>query len=358
MSLGNGYAFVAAYTGGVKIVDVRQPATPVLVGGLPGSSPTGFVPRDVQFAGQFAIFAEQLFANAVAPIVDVSDPANPRFRDVIDFGQDYAGTGIAVSGPYVYWTGQSFFVGSENGTTGSTKLFIGQYLAHEDRGGVAPTVSITAPAEGAEAIVGTKVTARAAAADDVGVASVTFYVNGQAAFVDTSEPFEYAFIAPSTPGTLILGATAIDLGNNTGTADDVAISIVPDPLTTVVGRVVDAQGQPIEGVTVSVLSHVSQTLADGTFAIPGVPTLKPFVIVSAALVRGGETILGASAPAPPVRNGLTDVGDITATVTTFETSLGERVTTVPTLVPLPFHVPDCGRHPSQRHHQRRISLDR
>ena len=48
-------------------------------------------------------------------------PTAPRFRGVLDFGQDYAGTGIAVSGPYVYWTGQSFFVGSENGVSGSTR---------------------------------------------------------------------------------------------------------------------------------------------------------------------------------------------------------------------------------------------
>jgi hypothetical protein len=345
VSLGNGHAFVAAYTGGAQIVDVRQPAAPVVVGGLPGSAifpppPDALVPRDVQFAGQFAIFAEQLFGPAIAPIVDVSDPKTPRFRAFVNFVQDYAGTGIAVSGPFVYWTGQSFVVGAENGTNGQTKLFIGQYLALEDRGGVPPTVSITTPADGAEQIAGTKLVARATAADDVGVASVTFYVNGQPAFLDTSEPFEYSFIAPSTPGTLILGATAVDLGNNTATANNVAVSVVPDPLTTVIGRVLDAAGQPIEGVTVSVLSHVSQTAADGTFAITGVPTLKPFVIVSAVLVRGGETILGASAPATPVRSGNTDVGDITATATTFETSLGERVSTFN--VPLPFDFPIAG----------------
>src|SRR5262249_2003809 len=150
--------------------DVRQANAPKVVGQLSGNPPFGFVPRDVQFAGQFAIFAEQVFANAIAPIVDVSDPANPIFRAFVDFGQDYAGTGIAVSGPYVYWTGQSFFVGNENGTTGTTKLFIGQYLALEDRNGVPPTVSITSPAAGASVIEGTKVTVKANASDDVAVA--------------------------------------------------------------------------------------------------------------------------------------------------------------------------------------------
>ena len=188
VSLGKGYAFVADYTGGVRVVDVRQPAAPLVVGQLSPNPPVGFVPRDVQFAGQFAIFAEQVFANAIAPIVDVSDPTRPVFRGLIDFGQDYAGTGIAVSGPYVYWTGQSFFVGNENGTDGNTRLFIGQYLALEDRNGIPPTVSITSPVNGASVIESTKVTVHANASDDVAVTSVTFMVNGQVAFVDTSEP--------------------------------------------------------------------------------------------------------------------------------------------------------------------------
>lgn len=343
VSLGKGYAYVAAYTGGVKIVDIRQPATPVVVGGLPGSFPDGFVPRDVQFAGQFAIFAEQLFANAVAPIVDVSDPTHPRFRAVLDFGQDYAGTGIAVSGPYVFWTGQSFVVSQENGTTGNTRLFIGQYLALEDRGGVPPTVSITAPLNGASLIAGTSVTVRATASDDVAVSSVEFLVNGQPVFVDTSEPYEHTFTVPSTAGTMIVSAIASDLGNNTTTAADVTVAVVPDPLTTVAGRVVDAAGQPIAGVTVRALSHEALTGPDGTFSIADVPTVQPFVIVSAALVRDGQTFTGTSAPVPPVRSGTTDVGDIVATVTTFETSLGRLVATCcDVTVDLPFDFPLAG----------------
>src|SRR4029077_18137390 len=143
------------------------------------------------------------------------------------------GTGIAVSGPYVYWTGQSFFVGSENGIDGNTILFIGQYLAREDRNGVPPTVSITTPTNGGAVIEGTRITAHANAADDVAVDSVTFMVNGQVVFVDTSEPYEYTFTVPSTAGTLIISATATDLGNNASTAQ-VTVSVVPDPLTTVV----------------------------------------------------------------------------------------------------------------------------
>jgi hypothetical protein len=217
VSLGSGFAYVAAYTGGVSIVDVRQPATPTVVSTLPGSSPGGFVPRDVQVAGQFAIFAEQLFATAVAPIVDVSTPSAPRFRTVLDFGRTTRARIAVRRTSNVYWTGQSFFVGSENGTSGNTRLFIGQYLAREDRAGVPPTVTITAPGDGSIFIEGTSVTVRATATDDVAVSQVSFTVDGQVKFVDTSEPYQYTFTVPTGITTLLLGG-GDDLGDNVGTA--------------------------------------------------------------------------------------------------------------------------------------------
>jgi hypothetical protein len=344
VSLGTGYAYVAAYTGGMSVVDVRTPTAPKVVGGLPGSSPNGFVPRDVQAAGQFAIFSEQLFANAVAPIVDVSTPATPRFRGVLDFGQDYAGTGIAVSGPYVYWTGQSFVVSSENGVSGTTRLFIGQYLALEDRNGVAPTVTITSPDDGTTVIQGLPVTVRATATDDVAVSSVSFTVNGQVVLVDTSQPYEHTFTVPDT-GTVLLGAMAADLGGNVTNAQTVTVSVIPDPLTTVVGRVVDRDLQPVAGVTVNALGHTATTGADGTFSINGVPTLQNVLAVSAALTANNVTVTGTSTSVPPVRGGTTDVGDIIVTATAFEADLGTLVPRCDycnTNIDLPFAFPISG----------------
>jgi hypothetical protein len=313
VSVGDGFAYVAAYTGGVRVVDVRQPTAPVEVGsGLPGSSPDGFVPRDVQVAGPFAIFAEQLFASAVAPIVDISTPATLHFRAVLDFHQDYAGTGIAVSGPLVYWTGLPGFVGSENGMSGdTTRLFIGQYLALEDRGGVAPMVRIAAPDEGATFVEGQSLTVRVAATDDVAVGQVAFTVDGQQKFVDTSEPYDYTFTIPTGVTTLTLGATAVDLGANTNSASS-TIAVIPDPLTTVAGRVVDRNGQPLGGAQLTVLSRTAVTSLDGTFTINDVPTLAPFLVVSARVSRDTKVLTGASVPTAPVRGGTTDVGDIIA----------------------------------------------
>ena len=312
VDLANGYAVVASYTAGMHIVDVRVPAAPVIRGSLPGSGPNGFVPRDVQIAGPFALFAEQLFANAVAPIVDISDPAQPFFRGVLDFGQDYAGTGISISGPYVYWTGQSFVVSAENGTTGTTRLFIGQYIAIEDKNGVPPTVAITQPPAGTTVVEGSEIVVRADATDDVAIASVTFTVNGATAFVDTSEPFEARLIAPPAGAPMVIGATAVDLGSNSAAAPPVTVTVIPDPLTIVVGRVLDRTGSPLAGATLTVFGTFTATsLADGTFAIAGVPTVRGLITVAAEAIVAGQRFVGRSGAVAPVPGGQANVGDVT-----------------------------------------------
>jgi hypothetical protein len=326
IDLDGGYAYLASYTDGTQIVDVRNPAAPVVVGGLPGSAPSGFVPRDVQVAGHFAIYAEQLFANAVAPIVDITVPTAPVLRGVVDFGQDFAGTGIAVSGQFVYWTGQTFVVSAENGTSGNTRLFIGQYISQQDLAGVPPTITITSPADGALVIEGTPLTVSANATDDVAVASVEFRVNGQNPFTDTSQPFAMPLTVPSGITSLTLSARAIDLGGNIGVAPDVTILVAPDPMTTVIGRVVDANNASVAGATVTVFNQTTTSGPGGTFTISGVPTVQGNIVAAATAVVAGDQLTGASAPVAPVSSGTTDVGTITIVNSTFETDFGTFVT--------------------------------
>ena len=311
VDLANGFAVVAAYTGGTQIFDVRVPSSPVARGSVPGSGQNAFVPRDVQVAGQFALFAEQLFAAAVAPIVDISDPAQPFFRGVLNFGLDYAGTGIAISGPNVYWTGQSFVVSAENGTTGTTRLFIGQYIALEDKNGIPPTVTITQPSAGTSVIEGGEVVVRADATDDVAVASVAFTINGVPAYVDTSEPFEARLIAPAAGQPMVLGATASDFGGNSASAPQMTVTVIPDPLTTVTGTVVDNLGNPVGGATVSVLTLSTTTAGNGSFTLNGVPTVQGSFVVQASAVVAGRTVRGRSALLAPVPSGTTNAGTIT-----------------------------------------------
>jgi hypothetical protein len=213
----------------------------------------------------------------------------------------------------VYWTGQSFVVGAENGTNGTTRLFIGQYIAIEDKNGIPPSVSITQPQAGATVIEGSEVVVRADATDDVAVASVTFTLNGNPAFVDTSEPFEARIQAPGAGSPMVLGATASDFGGNSASAPTVAVTVVPDPLTEVVGIVVDRQDNPVSGAAVSVFDHNATSGADGSFTISGVPTVRGVISAQASATVDGRTLRGRSAPATPVPNGTTDVGTIRVT---------------------------------------------
>jgi hypothetical protein len=302
-------AHVASYTGGHQTVNLVNPLAPVAGGSLP----TQFVPRDVEISGNFALFAEQLFPNAV-PVVDITSPLNPLLRTTIDFSSlgDYAGTGIAINGPFVYITMESFVVGPENGVTGNTRLFIGQFLPQSDLAGQAPTVSIISPTNNSSVIQGSTLNIRADAQDDVAVASVTFSVNGTDVFTDTSAPYEAAYVVPGNATNLALRGRAIDLGGNTGMSAVVNVTAIPDPKTTVTGRVL-RRGTlaPVVGATVMCLNLSTNSVANGNFSLANVPTVQGDITCSATFVENGKTLRGFSSPKPPVPAGVTNAGDIT-----------------------------------------------
>ncbi|HYK03237.1 MAG TPA: Ig-like domain-containing protein [Thermoanaerobaculia bacterium] len=340
-------AHVAAYTGGYRIIDFTNPAAPIQIGSLP----TQFVPRDVEVAGRFAIFAEQLFPNAV-PFVDILTPATPGLKGVINFSPlgDYAGTGIAVAGPYVYMTGESFVVGTDFGTTGNTRLFTGQYLPLEDLAGVPPDVTITSPVAGETYLEDTQLTFSADATDDVAVTQVQFFVNGAVAFVDTSAPYSYSFTVPAG-GSLALRVVASDLGNNNGTAE-LTVPVIPDPLTTVSGVVVDTAGAPVVGANVTTLNELATlTGPGGAFSIFNVPTVRGDVSASVRHQTADGKILTGSSPAQaPVRGGVTNVGTIVAAESVFEENIGTFVSSCDDCFfsrTLPFSFPYYGTNRTQ-----------
>ncbi|HZM91330.1 MAG TPA: Ig-like domain-containing protein [Blastocatellia bacterium] len=308
----NTEAYVAAFTGGLQIVDFSTATSPRIMGGLPGSSPNGFVPRDVELSGRFALAAEQLFPNAV-PIVDVANPATPLLRTVLNFAPlgDYAGTGIALDANHVYMTGEFFIVGPENGTTGNTRLFIGQYLALEDRAGIPPTVSITSPSAGSTVIEGTTLHLSAVATDDVQVVSVDFLVNGSVVFTDSVAPYQFDVTVPVGAPILTVGARATDLGGNLGVAQNVQVNVIPDPKTTVIGRVLDPNSNPVQGANVVTNGGLTATTGvDGFFSIPGTPTILGNIFATATANVGGVQLSGSSASFAPVAGGQTNVGDV------------------------------------------------
>jgi hypothetical protein len=346
--LNGSFAYVADYQASLQVVDLTNPAAPRIVGSTPRE--LGGILMDVAMSPPFVFGADVFFVNGV-PIVDAALPNNPLVRARLDFPfRDDNGTGIAVDGSYLYLTASRGII--ENGTSEDTRLYIGQYRALVDLKGVAPTVTLVSPADGATFIEGETIPLSATATDDVAVVSLNFLVDGAVAFTDTSAPYQFTITAPVGAGTLTLSANAVDLGSNVGVSADVRVNVIPDPGTTVVGRVVGRDLQPVAGVNVSVLGHTGTTGLDGTFSIAGVPTLAPVLIVNATLNTSDIILTGTSPAVPPVRGGTTDVGDIVAAAISFETELGTffpRCDYCDVTVPLPFAFKIAGTTYNQIH---------
>ncbi len=300
------YVHVAAYTTGYVVIDIADPTQPTNV-----RQESGFVPRDVELSGRLAFYAEQIFPNALA-YVNVQDPAQAVFQGVINLSSlgDYAGTGLALNQQYAFITSESFVVSQDFGTTGNTAMMIAQYRQISDNEGIAPQVSITAPADAAQYVQGESVLVEVDATDDIFVASVQLLVNGVVVDTDTGAPYELRYTVPDDyEGPLDIVARAVDLGSNSADSALVTLDVIPDPLTTVVGVVIDPEGDPLPDAHVVCSGNATESLADGTFSLFGVKTLLAVQCVVTAEVEG-NFLSGKSASFAPVRAGTTDVHEI------------------------------------------------
>jgi len=309
------FAYVAAFNGGFQIVDFSVSGTPQVVGSIPGTS-SGFIPRAVALSGRFVLAAEQLFSAVTIPLVNIDVPTAPAFSGILDFSSlpdsNYNGTGIAATMEFAYMTAEFNFVSADNGSSGVTRLFIGQYLAMNDTAGIPPTVSITSPSMGDTFIEETMIPIAVDATDDFGVDVVDFLLDGQLVFRDTAAPFQFTLDVPIGVSTLALGARAFDPAGNEGTAQDVLVNVVPDPLTTVIGSVVDGDGNPVNGATVTTINNLSSaTNPDGTFSIPGVSTILGALQVTVSAIIDSEAVGAVTLSRLPVPGGVTDFQQIT-----------------------------------------------
>ncbi|PYR74373.1 MAG: hypothetical protein DMF87_22970 [Acidobacteria bacterium] len=306
------FAFVADYSNSTTSVDLTNPSNPVVRSHILDSNLGGFL-QDIAVSGNFALGADVKFVNGV-PITDITDPTQLQARAILNFPQrDDNGTGIAVDGNFVYLTTDHGALGKFQ-AFGDGRLYIGQYLALVDTKGVAPTASITSPANGSSVVEGSTLPVIVDARDDVAVAGVNFLVNGAVAFTATSSPYQYNLKIPVGISSLTLGATAVDLGGNIGTAPNVVVNVIPDPGTTVTGRVIDMNGAGVGGAIVSTFSRTSTTANDGTFSIPGVATVLGNIVVTASATINGTLQTGLSGSFAPVVGGTTDVGNVVVTL--------------------------------------------
>jgi hypothetical protein len=85
---------------------------------------------------------------------------------------------------------------------------------------IAPTVSITNPANGADVARRTTITITATASDNVGVTRVEFLVESALQCTDTTAPYSCNWKVPNTRNqTYQLQARAFDLAGNSATAN-------------------------------------------------------------------------------------------------------------------------------------------
>jgi poly(hydroxyalkanoate) depolymerase family esterase len=106
-----------------------------------------------------------------------------------------------------------------------SSYYIGHFWSLDNLDGNAPTVSLTAPANGAN-LSGT-VTISATASDDIGVDRVEFLLDGTLLGSDPSTPYSISWnSATASTGNHTLQARAFDLVDNVGTSATVTVNVL------------------------------------------------------------------------------------------------------------------------------------
>jgi hypothetical protein len=137
------------------------------------------------------------------------------------------------------------------------------WLANGSGGGdtTPPTVSITAPLNGAT-VSGT-VSVTATASDNVGVTKVEFYLDGALQSTDTTSPYAWSWnTATATNASHSLTAKAYDAANNIGTSTAVSVTVNNtggDTTPPTVSITAPANGATVSG-TVSVTATASDNV--------------------------------------------------------------------------------------------------
>ena len=338
-------AIVADYVNSMTSVNIANLASPAILSRTPKE--LGGMLNNVVLSGNFALGADVYFVNGV-PIVDITNPQALAPRAILNFSaRDDNGMGIAADDSYIYLVADQSGL-TRGGASGNSRLYIGQYQPRADLAGVAPTAAITLPVNGNQVYEGAPLTIAVDAVDDIAVAAVAFTIEGQTMFTSTAAPYQYTFTVPNGVSTLTLGALARDLGGNEGSAATVSVAVAPDPLTRVVGRVLDTGGAGLAGALLTAPGGKFATSdADGRFQIVGVPTVLGSLVIQAQYTPpGGAVRNGASQAVAPVLAGETDAGTITLADVRFETDYGVFWTTCDDCYEartLPFSFPFYGQ---------------
>ncbi len=168
----------------------------------------------------------------------------------------------------------------QGGATGSFTLdrdifasyFIARFWGLDNSDSQAPTVSITAPSNGAT-VSGT-VTISASASDNASVDRVEFLIDGQLVYTDTSSPYSYAWAADNAAnGDHVILARAYDSAGNSGTSQTIEVTVtggVEDVTPPTVALTFPSSGDVISGtVTLSATASDDYGVTRVTFYVDG-----------------------------------------------------------------------------------------
>jgi hypothetical protein len=146
-------------------------------------------------------------------------------------------------------------------------------------------------------VEGQTVTVRAV--PTVQVTAFEFTINGVPFDNDSTSPYEFLLTAPSGGGILTLGASARDDAGTLVAATPLTLSVDRDLTATITGRVVDADGLPVKGALVELLSEGLQAeffdFADALTALPDLSGRTPNRVtrVTAINMRNPNGVFGA-----------------------------------------------------------------
>jgi hypothetical protein len=162
-----------------------------------------------------------------------------------------------------------------------------------------PTVTFTSPVSLTPLMEGATVPVSAAVSAGSSIDRVDLSVNGVVLASDAAPPYSFLFTVPAGVSWVSLRASAVDGLGKAGTSEEMIVPVVPDPLTTVAGRLVDRSGGPLVGAEVTAaINGLSAEIFDFPDVLNAMPSLTDRTasrtkVVSAANLRNPGFLFGA-----------------------------------------------------------------
>ena len=175
----------------------------------------------------------------------------------------------------------------------------------------APQVVIESPDMSRTFLKGQPLTLDVSASDAGRITEVRLLVNGIEQPGPLQEaPYQFDLIAPTGSDTLQLEVQGEDTNGNVGSTGSYTLTLVDDPMTTVVGALLDDEGNPVSGAEVTAQSIQAESNSDGSFFFVDVPVARGDITVTVNAEINGTRYIGQSETTVPVWGGSTDVGEI------------------------------------------------